>query len=108
MLSPKKRLSFVLAPLIAAALAVAFMPNVTEGNVLRDFDGVSHGSLDHRPDGERTLLFFLTTDCPIANQYAPEMQRICTEYGEKGVRCFLVYVDPSLPLKHLKKPKQNF
>jgi hypothetical protein len=98
----------MLTPLIAAALAVAFMPSVTKGNVLRDVNGVSHGSLDHRPDGEWTLLVFLTTDCPIANQYAPEIQRICTSYGEKGVRCFLVYVDSSLSPETLKQHKQDF
>jgi hypothetical protein len=108
MLSPRKLLPLILTPLIAAALAVAFMPSETEGNVLRDVNGVSHGSLDHRPDGEWTLLVFLTTDCPIANQYAPEIQRICTSYGEKGVRCFLVYVDPSLPPETLKQHKLDF
>lgn len=108
MLSTGKLFTFLLTPLIAAALAVAFMPGVTQGTVLRDFDGVSHGSLDRRPTGERTLLFFLTTDCPIANQYAREIQRICTVYGAKGVRCFLVYVDPSVPAETLKKHKQDF
>jgi len=108
MSSPRKLLPLILAPLIAAALAVAFTPSVTEGTVLRDVNGVSHGSLDHQPDGEWTLLIFLTTDCPIANQYAPEIRRICTSYGEKGVRCFLVYVDPSLSPETLNKHKQDF
>ncbi|MCB9385339.1 MAG: hypothetical protein H6509_12060 [Bryobacterales bacterium] len=73
---------------ICAAAAFAAGPIL-----LRDVDGVSHGTLQ---DGERkaTVLFFVLTDCPISNVFAPEIDRICTEYGEKGVGCFLVYVDP--------------
>jgi hypothetical protein len=43
-----------------------------------------------------TLLFFVTSDCPIANFYAPEIQKLCAEYGKKGVSCTLVYEDVGL------------
>jgi hypothetical protein len=39
------------------------------------------------------LLFFVATDCPISNRYAPEIARICADYRARGVRCFLVYPD---------------
>jgi len=42
------------------------------------------------------LLFFITADCPIANSYAPEIQRICADYASKNVSCTLVYADPQL------------
>lgn len=73
------------AVLLAACTAAA--------QPLQDVNGVDHGSLS---DGSRkaTALFFVLTDCPISNQFAPEIDRICTEYGTKGLECFLVYVDP--------------
>jgi hypothetical protein len=72
--------------LAAAAFASGSAP-------LRDVEGVAHGSL---ADGTRkaTVLFFVLTDCPISNQFAPEINRICDKYEPEGVGCFLVYVDP--------------
>jgi hypothetical protein len=47
--------------------------------------------------GEKgTLLFFVLHDCPVANAYAPEMNRIAATYGPKGVRSYLVYVENDL------------
>lgn len=73
---------------------------VPEGNPLADatfalvdIDGVSHGTLAAPARGRWTSLFFLRTDCPIANQYAPEIKRVCADYAAEGVECLLVYVD---------------
>ncbi len=54
------------------------------------------------------LQFFITTDCPISNSYAPEIQRICAEYGPKGVSCELVYVDPTLTKADIDKHVKDF
>ena len=35
----------------------------------------------------------IRTDCPVSNSYAPEIQRVCREYGSRGVGCLLVYED---------------
>jgi hypothetical protein len=40
-----------------------------------------------------TALIFIATDCPIANGYAPEIQRIVSEYTPRGVAFYLVHVD---------------
>jgi hypothetical protein len=51
------------------------------------------------------VLFFVSTDCPISNSFAPEIQRICRDYAAKGVGCSLVYedfrVDAAAVHKHL-------
>jgi hypothetical protein len=51
------------------------------------------------------VLFFVSTDCPISNSFAPEIQRICKDYAAKGVGCSLVYedvqVDAAAVRKHL-------
>src|SRR5258707_2049053 len=59
-----------------------------------DIDGVARTPL--QPAGALSVLFFITNDCPISNSYAPEVQRICSEYGAKNVSCNLIYVDPDL------------
>lgn len=38
------------------------------------------------------VLVFVTDQCPIANRYAPEIQRIEAEFGKKGVGFSLVYL----------------
>jgi len=43
------------------------------------------------------VLFFITTDCPIANSFAPEINRIVEEYGSRGVAFEMVYTDLSQP-----------
>lgn len=38
-----------------------------------------------------TVLFFIATDCPIANRYAPEIARIDKAYSAKGVKTYRIY-----------------
>lgn len=58
---------------------------------VRDIDG--RPSTPFRPSGNAHVLFFVATDCPISNSYAPEIQRLCSVYGSKGVSCSLAYED---------------
>ena len=37
-----------------------------------------------------TVTFFIASDCPISNAYAPEISRICSIYQARGVSCRLV------------------
>jgi thiol-disulfide isomerase/thioredoxin len=46
-----------------------------------------------RPLGKANVLFFISSDCPVSNSYAPEIQRLCKQYGSKGVSCSLLYED---------------
>jgi thiol-disulfide isomerase/thioredoxin len=71
-----------------------------------DVNGVQRFPL--RPDGKASVLFFITSDCPISNSYAPEIQRICSEYGPKNISCDLVYVDPALTIADVKKHVADF
>jgi hypothetical protein len=45
------------------------------------------------PSGAANAIFFVSSDCPISNSYAPEIQRLCRQYGSKGIGCALVYED---------------
>ena len=51
----------------------------------------------HRPfsmdkSANASILFFITHDCPIANKYSREIQRIMAEYETHKIKSFLVYV----------------
>jgi thiol-disulfide isomerase/thioredoxin len=46
-----------------------------------------------QPAGLANVIFFVATDCPVSNSYAPEIQRVCREYGSRGVSCSLIYED---------------
>ena len=41
-----------------------------------------------------TVYVFTTTDCPISNRYAPEIQRLAAAYRERGIQFWLVYPVP--------------
>src|SRR5438874_6725745 len=73
---------------------------------LPDIEGVPRSPL--HPDGKASVLFFITSDCPISNSYAPEIQRICSEYGPKKIACSLIYVDPDLTVADVKKHVKEF
>lgn len=40
------------------------------------------------------VLFFVTTDCPIANGYAPEIRSIVSDHAGDAFDFYLVHVDP--------------
>jgi hypothetical protein len=61
---------------------------------IRDIDGRLRKPFE--PAGVAHVLFFVATDCPISNSYAPEIQRICQSYGTRGVSCSLMYEDVDL------------
>ncbi|MBV8550372.1 MAG: redoxin domain-containing protein [Acidobacteriaceae bacterium] len=41
------------------------------------------------------VLLFVRTDCPITNRYAPELQRLHSEFASRKVNFWLVYADPA-------------
>jgi len=46
-------------------------------------------------DARAIALFFVRTDCPISNRYAPEIRSIVAGYEPRGIRFWLVYPDPT-------------
>jgi hypothetical protein len=65
---------------------------------VEQWSDVSGGNVNPFRQDERkaTVLLFVMTDCPIANSYAPEINRITAEYGAKHITFYIVYVDPHL------------
>jgi len=48
------------------------------------------------PAGTKAIVFlFTSTDCPISNRYAPEIQRVARKFSRRGVVFRLVYPNPA-------------
>jgi hypothetical protein len=95
--------SVFLALLVAFAAAAPAARPVTA----TDIDGKSWTLLApaaHQFD----LLFFVATDCPISNRYAPEIARICNAYSGRGVRCFMVYPDAAVDAATVTKHRLEY
>lgn len=59
-------------------------------------------------DQKCAVIIFTLTDCPIANQYAPEIQRIVAAYDPKKVRFYLAYPDADLKPEQIRKHIKEF
>ena len=93
-----------------AALKDLLVPKKTEPKPpkvsLRDLDDKEQTPLT--VDGAKAhVLFFVTTDCPIANGYAPEIAAIAKDFAGRPVRFYAVHVDseltPEAARKHAKE-----
>jgi hypothetical protein len=82
----------ILWPSVLALLA-ALQIRAIDGKPLRPME----------PAGLANVLLFVSTDCPVSNAYAPELQRICAAYATKGIACSLVYEDPNLTAGEVRK-----
>jgi hypothetical protein len=90
-------------------LLLSFMvhtPRATEIG-LSDPDGKVHRLLE--PHGVDAVVFiFVGVDCPISNGYAPEINRIITDYAGKKIDFYLVYADPALTAKAVKEHQEAY
>jgi thiol-disulfide isomerase/thioredoxin len=76
------------------------------GVQIRGIDG--HLLDPFRAAGRANVLFFVASDCPISNSYAPEIQRLCREYGLKGVGCSLLYEDVELNAPSVREHLEEY
>src|SRR6516162_10149389 len=63
---------------------------------LRDTQGLVHSTAEWS-GAKAVLLFFVATDCPVANSYVPEMNRIHDAYAGRGVLVYAVQADTTVP-----------
>ncbi len=80
---------------LAVASLAAGAPQGSNTDRIRGVDGRVAQWLE--PAGAANVIFFVATDCPISNSYAPEIQRLCRDYGKRGVSCVLIYEDVETP-----------
>lgn len=60
------------------------------------------------PAAKAVVFLFIAVDCPISNRYAPEIRRLCESYSKKGVRFWLVHVDPNLSVRKAASHRSDY
>ena len=63
---------------------------------LRDTQGAVHSPAEWAGH-KAVVVLFVTTDCPIANSYVPEMNRMHQDYQARGVLMYAVQAEPRTP-----------
>ena len=63
---------------------------------LADAAGQFHEPLKASTERKATVIIFTLPDCPIANAFAPEINRLVADYSSKGVAFFLAHADRDL------------
>jgi hypothetical protein len=62
---------------------------------------------EHRPAADSAIkavaLVFILPDCPIANSYAPELNRLHDKFGARGIRLLVVHADPAMTPEHARE-----
>lgn len=96
-----------------SALALSFAVAISLGArgvpefSFADSSGVMHTRAEW--SGKRAIvLFFLTTDCPLSNNYVPELNRLNSDYEAKGVLFYGVQGDATIGLAEVRKHVQDF
>jgi hypothetical protein len=95
---------------VCVVLAIVMIGRPTTAGPLRvpDLDGRLVDPLGPVPGVRATVFVFITTDCPIANRYAPEIQRLAAIFTAQGVRFWLVYANPHEPLASIRDHLRRF
>ncbi len=73
---------------------------------VRDIDGHRLNLVGQ--DTKAEVLFFITTDCPIANSYVPEINRIVSDYEPRKIAFYAVYTDPTISIPAIRKHAHEF
>ena len=83
------------------------LTSIEPADGLLDLDGRPFDLWHGNDESKATVIVFTRSDCPISNRYAPTVQELYDKYQPRGLRFFLIYVDPQedaeLIRKHLKE-----
>lgn len=74
-----------------AQVSVATGNTLDVGTTITDIAGKRYPLADKNQTA--TVLVFIAHDCPICNFYAPEINRLTLDYGQRKVRFFVVYAE---------------
>ena len=102
-----------MAAILASCLGVAAL-HAAEANSqparflsALDLDGRAH----HLAEGEAahvTALVFITTECPVAREFIPELNRLAAKFADQGVKFCGVIYQPSISRADAKKFQEEF
>lgn len=95
------------AAALAIVLSIAALAHPALEFALRDTDGVEHRPVEWA-QAHAVVLYFVTTDCPLSNGYAPEMNRIEQAYGPRGVLFYAVQGDTTIPADEVRRHAREY
>ncbi len=91
---------------LLGACATASTAGTGAGIGLADLEGELYHPMT--PEGVASVMIFITTDCPISNSYAPEIQSILRNYGDQPLDFYLVHVDPDVTVEAARSHASDF
>jgi peroxiredoxin len=98
-----RKLGICLWLAIVLASAAARLPQFS----LADTGGNTHTPAEW--SGKRAVvLFFLTTDCPLCNNYVPAMNRLAQAFSGRGVAFYGVQGDATVPDADVRRHVKDF
>jgi len=95
----------IAALLIVSAMAALAHPALQF--TLHDTEGIEHSPKEWA-QARAVVLFFVTTDCPLSNGYAPEMNRIEQAYAPRGVLFYAVQGDTTIPDEEVRRHAREY
>jgi hypothetical protein len=54
------------------------------------------------------VLLFVAHDCPISNSYAPEINRLQSQFGKQNIGFYIVYVDSNMSATAARKHAHDY
>jgi len=87
--------------------AFALLVLLTTQFALRDTNAILHRQ-DEWARSKAVVIFFTTTDCPLSNNYVPEMNRIQKAYAGRGVAFYAVQADTTIPDAEVRRHTRDF
>ena len=104
-------LTFRFARWLLAALSVALLsslPTASSGTEEKAYNlnGKAVDPLQMAP-GKTVVLIFVRTDCPVANRYAPTIQRLSAAYAGKAA-FYLVYPSKTESAEAIRKHEREY
>ena len=90
------------APLMALPLPLSLQTTSAPPHVVSSTLTGEESIRSTSPAPARSSSIFTRTDCPIANRYAPEIQRLHRAFAPQGVAFRLVYLDAGEPVEAIR------
>jgi thiol-disulfide isomerase/thioredoxin len=87
--------------------AFALLVFLTPQFALKDTNAIVHRQ-DEWARSKAVVIFFTTTDCPLSNNYVPEMNRIQKAYAGRGVAFYAVQTDTTIPDVEVRRHAKEF
>ena len=96
------------ALLLAACITGVACAHKSEAAAVRDLAGTPHRPT--QPIGDAVhVLVFISTECPIANSYAPTLRALHAAWRtEPRVQLFLAHVDPDLTVEDARRHAEEY